>query len=115
MCTYVCVCACVCVRESAWDGGGRVDTYTPMTQSLLSEALDEDALTEKRKRWLQAHDQKTGGIMGLLPLVKGLPVRLTDHVDRGLGLFKNSKCTIHGWTLHESEAASSLFLFARLL
>ena len=81
---------------------------------LLSEALDEDALTAKRKRWLEAHDQKTGGIMGLLPLVRGLPVRLTDHVDRGLGLFKKSKCTIHGWTLHENEA-TCLFSRARLI
>ena len=71
---------------------------------LLNEALDEDALNSKRRRWLEFHDQKTGGIMGLLPLVKGLPVRLTEHVDRGLGLFKNSKCTIHGWTLSENEA-----------
>ena len=105
----------MCVRENAWDGGWRVEAYMSMTPSLLSEALDEDALTEKRKRWLEAHDQKTGGIMGLLPLIRGLPVRLTDHVDRGLGLFKNSKCTIHSWTLHDNEATSSLVLLARLL
>ena len=80
---------------------------------LLNEALDEDALNSKRKRWLELHDQKTGGIMGLLPLVKGLPVRLTDHIDRGLGLFKNSKCTIHSWTLSENEAPLLLQL-ARL-
>ena len=105
----------MCVRENAWDGGWRVETYMSMTPSLCSEALDEDALTEKRKRWLELHDQKTGGIMGLLPLIRGLPVRLTDHVDRGLGLFKNSKCTIHNWTLHDNEATSSLLLLARLL
>ena len=42
--------------------------------------------------------------MGLLPLIKGLPVRLTEHVDRGKGLFKNTKCKIHGWSLNINEA-----------
>ena len=41
--------------------------------------------------------------MGLLPLIKGLPVRLTDHIDRNLGLYKQTKCTIHGWTLNINE------------
>ena len=42
--------------------------------------------------------------MGLLPLIKGLPVRLTEHVNRNKGLFKNTKCKIHGWTEHINEA-----------
>ena len=70
----------------------------------LREALDKAALDAKRRRWLEFHDQKTGGIMGLLPLIKGLPVRLTEHVDRGKGLFKNTKCKIHGWTLNINKA-----------
>ena len=44
--------------------------------------------------------------MGLLPLIKGLPVRLTDHIDRNLGLYKQTKCTIHGWTLNINEASA---------
>ena len=46
--------------------------------------------------------------MGLLPLIKGLPVRLTDHIDRNLGLYKQTKCTIHGWTLNVNEACTLL-------
>ena len=46
-----------------------------------SEALDKDAMDAKRKRWLQFHGQKTGGIMGLLPLVRGLPMRLTSTLN----------------------------------
>ena len=42
--------------------------------------------------------------MGLLPLIKGLPVRLADHIDRNLGLYKQTKCTIHGWALDINEA-----------
>ena len=74
----------------------------------MREALDRSALNAKRKRWLEFHDQKTGGIMGLLPLIKGLPVRLTDHIDRNLGLYKQTKCKIHGWTLNINEARTSL-------
>ena len=44
--------------------------------------------------------------MGFLPLIKGLPVRLTSHIDRNLGLFKQTKCTIHGWTLNINEASA---------
>ena len=79
------------------------------TYILIAEALGKDRMDEKRRRWLQFHDQKTGGIMGLCPLVKGLPVRLTDHVDRDLGLYKQTKCTIHGWSLNLNEVRS-LFL-----
>ena len=67
------------------------------------EALEKHAIDAKRKRWLAFHDQKTAGIMGLLPLVKGLPVRLTNHVNHGLQLYKNRRCTIEGWTLHADE------------
>ena len=61
----------------------------------------------KRKHWLQFHDQKTGGIMGLCPLVKGVPVRLTGHIDRDLGLYKTTKCTIDSWSLNVNEARAS--------
>ena len=71
---------------------------------LFHEALEKDALDAKKRRWLSFHDQKTGGIMGMLPLIKGLPVRLSDHVDRDMGLYKNTKCTIHGWSLNNNEA-----------
>eukprot|EP00973_Karenia_brevis_P060897 8469088-Karenia_brevis.AAC.1 len=43
--------------------------------------------------------------MGLLPLVIGLPMRLTDSVNRGLGLFKHRRCTLVGWTLHPDEGS----------
>jgi hypothetical protein len=66
--------------------------------------LEQEQLDPKRKRWLSFHDQKTAGILGLMPLVKGLPVRLTDSVDRPLKLFKHRRGVIAGWTLHADEA-----------
>lgn len=37
-------------------------------------ALTQQALDEKRCRWWRLHDQCTEGIMGLFPMVHGLPV-----------------------------------------
>jgi hypothetical protein len=38
-------------------------------------------------------------------MAKGLPVRLTDTVDRRIGLFKQRRGTVLGWTLHPDEAS----------
>ena len=45
--------------------------------------------------------------MGLLPLVRGLPVRLTNTVSSELQLYRNRRCTIIGWTLHPDEASEA--------
>ena len=65
----------------------------------------QEALSAKRLRWLSYHDQQTAGIMGLLPLVRGLPVRLTESINRGLKLFKHRRGTVVGWTLHPDVAS----------
>ena len=35
-------------------------------------------LQHRKEQWLQRHDQATAGIMGLLPLLPGMPVRITQ-------------------------------------
>ena len=72
------------------------------------QALSKEALDKKRRHWLGHHDQQTAGIMGLLPLVRGLPVRLTDTVNRGLKLVRHRQCTVVGWTLHPDEASAMI-------
>ena len=57
-------------------------------------------LDAKRKRWLTFHDQQTSGILGLLPLVKGMPVRLTATLSKLLKLSKHRRGVVVGWTLH---------------
>ena len=47
------------------------------------EELSEEELTRLRRNWLQLHDKQTAGIMGLLPLVRELPMRLTGTEDAG--------------------------------
>ena len=74
---------------------------TPLHRDDLS--LPPEQLDVKRKRWLGFHDQKTAGILGLMPLAKGLPVRLTDTIDHELQLYKHRRGTIVGWTYHADE------------
>ena len=35
-------------------------------------------LGHRREAWLEHHDRRTAGIMGMFPAIKGLPVRFTD-------------------------------------
>ena len=58
---------------------------------LFSEdrALEPPKLRAKLCKWLLNHDQKTKHITSIMPLVKGLPVRLTESIERQRGLFRN--------------------------
>ena len=76
---------------------------TPLHRDDL--ALGREQLDVKRKRWLTFHDQQTSGILGLLPLVKGLPVRLTTTLSKPLKLSKHRRGVVVGWTLHADEAS----------
>ena len=44
--------------------------------------LAPDALQTKLISWLRRHDQETGHITSILPLAVGMPIRLTENVDR---------------------------------
>ena len=64
--------------------------------------LHDRSLHEQRRHWVTYHDMKTGGIMGLQPLTKDMPLRITqtDHNRTYTRMFKNSRCILHGWELH---------------
>ena len=52
-----------------------------------AEVLRQEPSTKQAKvKWLQYHDKDTGDLPGMLPLAIGLPVALTDHIDRGAKL-----------------------------
>ena len=68
------------------------------------KTLPEEELNSKRREWARYHDQKTSGVMGLLPLVKNMPLRITATDPRNKNiLFKNRRCNLFGWTLHEDD------------
>jgi len=67
--------------------------------------LSAEALDAKRSRWLLKHDQHTAHLASSLPLVRGLPVRLTETVDRGRHLFRGRRGQIYGWAPHPEETS----------
>ena len=69
------------------------------------EDLDDESLHHKREQWLQLHDQNTGGIMGLLPLVQDMPMRLTETDSRQHKIFKHTPAVFKGFELSDTEAA----------
>ena len=79
----------------------------PLTQhvDVMGEPND---LNERRKQWSSYHEMKTGGIMGLQPLVYDMPLRLTqtDHDRKDKGFFKNNRCRLFGWKLHDFDESA---------
>ena len=49
-----------------------------------SGLLDDTSLRTRKLAWLSKHAKDTGGLFGMLPLVRGTPVHLTTHIDRTL-------------------------------
>ena len=70
----------------------------------IDESLRGEALQRRLQTWLRYSDDKTAGIMGLLPLVKGMPMRCTNTIDRDGKLFKHTRCTLRGWELDPVDA-----------
>lgn len=62
--------------------------------------LSAEKLMAKLASWLSRHDQETCHLPGLLGLAVGMPMRLTDTVDRTRQLYRGRRGFIHGWTLH---------------
>ena len=63
------------------------------------------ALDKRRLAWLQHSDDRTGGIMGLMPLVIGMPMRCSDVVDRKRKLVKHTRVKQVGWKLRPEDAS----------
>jgi len=51
---------------------------TPSSQALR---LRPD-LPAQKLQWLKRHDRECGDFFGMLPLIHGMRVALTDHIDR---------------------------------
>ena len=63
-----------------------------------------EALQNKRIGWLKRHDQDTQHLSSILPLVPGMPVRLTESIDRPHRLYRGRRGIIFGWLPHKEES-----------
>ena len=61
-------------------------------------------LAEQKLLWLQRHDRECGELCGMLPLCDGMPVLLTDHLNRARGLLKGRRGFVTGWR-HATDGA----------
>ena len=66
--------------------------------------MKAEALQEKLFSWLRRHDQQTCRLPSILPLAAGVPIRLTESVDRGEQLYRGRRGFIYGWALAHSRA-----------
>ena len=97
----------------------RAQMFAAHTNSVLTYVQAKDVATSSalRKRpdlvqkdcktaWLQRHDRACGNLYGMLPLAIGMPVALTDHVDRSeKALLRGRIGTVVGWLEDEREDA----------
>ncbi len=67
--------------------------------------MSQHTLQHHRDRWLQLHDLRTGGIMGLCPLTMNLPVRLTLTLGKERHAVTISRCILTAWELHPIDGA----------
>ena len=58
--------------------------------------LPREKMETKLFSWLRRHDQETGHIPSIYPLAVGMPIRLTENVDRGRQLYRCRKGQIFG-------------------
>ncbi|CAE7821594.1 pfh1, partial [Symbiodinium necroappetens] len=84
------------------------------TECRLSVALDlasnealqaADCDKAAKIRWLQYHDRDTADLCGMLPLAIGMPVALTQHLDRSEDklLLRGRVGRVHSWLWPENN------------
>ena len=60
---------------------------------------------DTRIRWLQYHDRWNANLYGMLPLVQGLPIALTEHIDRSVqkNFLRGTEAFLDSWILDPRE------------
>ena len=87
---------------------GAAVTWCCAKDTPSAEALQErpDLVTQKLE-WLQRHDRESGNLYGAVPLIVGMPVALTDHIDRNpeKQLLRGRVGYLHSWALDGKESS----------
>ena len=87
---------------------GQRITWSQAKDYPSSKVLGEQPdISEAKEVWLTRHDRDCAALYGMLPLVVGLPVTLTDHIDRNQekNLLRGRQGTIDSWVLADGEAS----------
>ena len=72
---------------------------------VLVKGDDRGALAIEHRvdRFLELPERETAGMMGMLPLVKDMPMVFTNSENRSQGVFKHSRGKLVGWILPDEE------------
>ena len=64
-------------------------------------------LPERKLEFLSRHDRESGDLYGILPLMKGMPVAMTDHIDRSNDkrILRGRVGHVHSWVLDKEETS----------
>ena len=84
-------------------------TWSQAKDTASAEVLKSTPInTSTKMQWLNRHDRESGDLYGMLPLIQGMPVMLTDHVDRSKekNLLRGSRGIIRGWELAQCETSA---------
>ena len=89
------------------------DKNRAMTFVAAKDKPSHDAIREKpglaaeKLSWLQRHDKESGDLYGMLPLVHGMPVALTDHIDRNpqKQLLRGKIGHVHSWVTDKTDTS----------
>jgi hypothetical protein len=88
-----------------------VQAEQAITWSVAKDAPTNEVLAKKQNivaekaAWLTRHDRDCGDPYGVLPLVEGMPVSLTGHIDRNpeKNLLRGRIGYVDSWVLGERE------------
>ena len=79
--------------------------YSIAEDIFSARALQERAdLPARKLEFLSRHDRESGDLYGILPLIKGMPVAITDHIDRSdKRILRGRVGHVHSWVLEDDE------------
>ena len=62
-------------------------------------------LPARKVEFLNRHDRESGDLYGILPLIKDMPVAMTDHIDRSIDkrIPRGRVGYVHSWILGDKE------------
>ncbi len=83
-------------------------TWVQAKDRPLPKTLQERPdLVLQKTAWLSRHDRECGDLYGMFPLIEGLPVALTDHLDRSPDkqLLRGKIGKIHSWKVAATDGS----------
>ena len=80
----------------------------PKTHRLKMHSESDLGYKLRKIKRLQRHDRECGDLYGCLPLIHGMPVATTDHIDRSpdTAILRGRIGYVHSWVLHAEEESS---------